>query len=85
MKWLITGGAGFIGCNTARRLLAEGHRAVILDNLSRRGSRMNLEWLSKEGRFDFLPGDVRDFEGLKGIFDRTGTLTSCCTWQARWL
>jgi len=70
MKWLITGGAGFIGCNAARRLLAEGHRVVILDSLSRRGSALNLDWLREQGEFDVVQGDVRQVETLRGIFEQ---------------
>lgn len=70
MKWLITGGAGFIGSNTAKRLLTEGHRVVILDNLSRKGSWLNQEWLRQHGSFDLVQGDVRDFDCLKHIFER---------------
>ena len=34
MKYLVTGGAGFIGSNLCRRLLAEGHSIICLDDLS---------------------------------------------------
>ena len=49
MRVLVTGGAGFIGSHTADRLLREGHEAVVVDNLSRNGSRANLEWLKRQG------------------------------------
>ncbi len=42
---VITGGAGFIGTNLAHHLLKQGHRVIIIDNLSRNGSRRNLQWL----------------------------------------
>lgn len=67
---IITGGAGFIGSNTAARLISEGYRVVIFDNLSRKGSERNLEWLKGVGRFEFIKGDVRDFSLLKRIFAR---------------
>ncbi len=70
MKWLITGGAGFIGCNAARRFLTKGQKVVVLDNLSRKGSRWNLEWLRRHGDFDFVQGDVRDSEVPTTIFRR---------------
>ena len=60
MKVLITGGAGFIGCNTAKRLVNKGWDVVVLDNLSRKGSETNLEWLGKQANFEFKRIDVRD-------------------------
>ncbi len=59
---LITGGAGFIGCNLADRLVHTGHAVVIFDNLSRRGSEHNLHWLrERHGEaFTFIQGDIRD-------------------------
>ncbi|ASQ44763.1 SDR family NAD(P)-dependent oxidoreductase [Legionella clemsonensis] len=42
---LITGGAGFIGTNLADRLLGQGRRVMIYDNLSRPGVEQNLQWL----------------------------------------
>lgn len=68
MKWLITGGAGFIGCNTVMRLLEEGCRVVIFDNLSRPGADLNLEWLRRQGECDFFRGDVRKFADLERVF-----------------
>jgi CDP-paratose 2-epimerase len=42
---LITGGAGFVGTNVADRLLRDGRRVRILDDLSRDGVERNLRWL----------------------------------------
>lgn len=42
---VITGGAGFIGANLARRLLAAGQQVILFDNLSRPGVANNLKWL----------------------------------------
>ena len=62
MKALITGGAGFIGCNLAAHLIRSGHEVTIYDNLSRRGSESNLGWLRTEfgTTFQFIKGDIRD-------------------------
>ena len=68
MKILITGGAGFIGCNTARRFMDKGHEVVVFDNLSRKGCQANLEWLHAHGQFGFVEGDVRDGQHLVGVF-----------------
>lgn len=45
MKALVTGGAGFIGCNLADRLAAEGAEVVVYDALTRPGVETNLAWL----------------------------------------
>ncbi len=64
MKVLITGGAGFIGCNWAARLLRAGHAVTVFDNLSRKGTASNLEWLKKQSAVQFVRGDVRDAAAL---------------------
>ncbi len=59
---LITGGAGFVGANLAHRLLAEGERVLVFDNLSRPGVERNLAWLqeSHPHGLDVMVADVRD-------------------------
>jgi CDP-paratose 2-epimerase len=59
---LITGGAGFIGTNVAARLLENGRRVRILDNLSRAGVEDNLAWLCDcyGDRVERIVADVRD-------------------------
>ncbi len=57
---LITGGAGFIGCNAAQRFLSAGWQVTVWDNLSRRGGKQNLEWLRQFGEFDFSRVDLRN-------------------------
>ncbi len=58
MKYLITGGAGFIGSNVARKLLEDGHRVRVLDNFSS-GKRENLEEIISD--IELIDGDIRDF------------------------
>jgi CDP-paratose 2-epimerase len=71
MNVLITGGCGFIGCNTAERLLALGHRVTLFDNLSRPGTGQNLQWLLDRGNPEFIRGDVRDGAAMaRAIGDR---------------
>ena len=61
---LITGGAGFIGCNYAARLIGAGHNVTIVDNLSRKGNDSNMAWLREQfgDGFTFVKGDIRDAE-----------------------
>jgi UDP-glucose 4-epimerase len=64
MRYLITGGAGFIGSHAVDRLLSEGHEVTAFDNLSS-GQR---RWLaSHEGdpRFRFVEGDILDRQLLQ--------------------
>jgi CDP-paratose 2-epimerase len=66
-KYLITGGAGFIGSNYVSRLIRRGEEVTVFDNLSRAGSRLNLAWLDSFGNnsFQLIEADIRDFEALK--------------------
>jgi CDP-paratose 2-epimerase len=59
---LVTGGAGFIGCNLADRLASEGHPVLILDSLARPGVERNAGWLEARhpGRIRLLTEDIRD-------------------------
>jgi CDP-paratose 2-epimerase len=64
---LITGGAGFVGTNLAKRLLEEGKRVLILDNLSRPGVERNLQWLydNYEERLEVHVADIRNLQTVK--------------------
>lgn len=55
-RYLITGGAGFIGSNLAHALVERGHYVRIIDNLST-GNLKNLEGIEK--KVDFIQGDIR--------------------------
>ena len=59
---VITGGAGFIGTNLADRLVREGHRVIVYDNLSRPGVEQNIEWLKAThgNAVTFELADIRD-------------------------
>jgi UDP-glucose 4-epimerase len=59
VRTLVTGGAGFIGSNLVRALLARGDDVRVLDNFST-GNRDNLAGL--EGDVDLVEGDLRSYE-----------------------
>ena len=52
MRYLITGGAGFIGSNLCRKLLADGHSVACLDDLST-GKYDNIEELENNTNLNF--------------------------------
>ncbi len=56
--FLVTGGAGFIGSHIAERLLNDGHRVRVLDDLST-GSRANLAFAKGNRRLTLIRGDLR--------------------------
>jgi nucleoside-diphosphate-sugar epimerase len=59
MKYLVTGGAGFIGSNIVEKLLQQGHEVRVLDDFSS-GRRENLASFAKN--IDLVEGDIRDFD-----------------------
>lgn len=61
-NYLVTGGAGFIGSHIVDRLVKEGHRVRVLDNLST-GKKENLEQV--KDKIELVVGDIRDFSLLK--------------------
>ncbi len=66
-KLLITGGAGFIGVNSAKYFAGQGWSIIIIDNLSRRGTESNLTWLQQQAKIDFRKCDIRDAAALSRV------------------
>lgn len=66
MRFLVTGGAGFIGSNIVWRLVGEGHEVEIIDDTSLG----NLKNLPESGRLRITKGDVRDRALLEEAFSR---------------
>ncbi len=61
-KYLVTGGAGFIGSHVTDGLLAQGHQVRIIDDLSS-GTLDNLKHVAD--KIEFLEGDICDRELMK--------------------
>tara|TARA_B100000029_G_C17507097_1_gene934872 strand:- start:21 stop:1046 length:1026 start_codon:yes stop_codon:yes gene_type:complete len=60
MKYLVTGGCGFLGSNLSKKILEEDQELFILDNLYREGSSKNLDWLNSLGKVNFFNCDISD-------------------------
>jgi CDP-paratose 2-epimerase len=65
---LITGGAGFVGCNAAHYFGNRNWQVTVLDNMSRAGTQQNLNWLGDGTAFDFARADVRDRAAVEDAF-----------------
>lgn len=59
-KFLVTGGAGFIGSNLCEAILNLGYKVICLDDLST-GRQENIDFLEKRDGYVFLHGDIKDF------------------------
>jgi CDP-paratose 2-epimerase len=68
MKWIITGGSGFIGSNVVRMLHESGHIPIVIDDLSRPRVFENSNWFKKEFNIDTHKIDIRDLSSLKNVF-----------------
>lgn len=74
-RYLVTGGAGFIGSNLVEYLLKQEVAEVrVLDNLAT-GDRENMREFAEENRFRFIEGDITNFdtcmhacENMDGVF-----------------
>jgi UDP-glucose 4-epimerase len=66
MKIVITGVAGFIGSNLAKKLISEGYEVIGIDNLSY-GFMRNLSTIFKHPKFSFILGDIANPLLLKDI------------------
>ena len=66
MKYLVTGGAGFIGSHLCDALLERGDSVVVLDNLST-GNKKNIEHLVGNPSFELIEGSILDVEIVDNV------------------
>ena len=76
MRILITGGCGFVGTNLALFLKSKGFRINSLDNLSRKGSRYNLNLL-KEKKIENFNFDIFNFKKIQKL-PKYDLIIDCC-------
>lgn len=69
MKYLITGGCGFLGSNIASEILKQNNELIIYDNLSRVGGESNLEWLKSQGEFNFVKENINNFAAISKVIN----------------
>ena len=69
MRYIVTGGAGFIGSNLADTL-SQNHDVTIIDNLAT-GRRENIEHLLDHPRVEFIEGSITDLDLLMETFPST--------------
>lgn len=65
---IVTGAAGFIGCNFVRLALSKNYRVIGFDSLTYAGHKENLENLGND--FSLVIGDIRDKAAVKDLFDK---------------
>ncbi len=63
-RFLITGGAGFIGSNIAQRLIDRGHYVTVIDNFFT-GRRENLSQAGESDRFRLIEADIRNIDAVR--------------------
>lgn len=67
MKYLITGGCGFVGSNLSVEVLNRGEELFVLDNLYRHGSAQNLDFIRSKGTFTYYPYDIRNLNDVETV------------------
>ena len=68
MRYIVTGGAGFIGSHITRTLVERGHEVTVIDNFSS-GKQENIQGLRSTGQVTLVEGSITDLDLLKGNFE----------------
>ena len=65
MRYVVTGGAGFVGSNLVKLLIKEGHDVLVIDNLVK-GKKENLSEVFEQ--IEFINSDIRNYEDIEKNF-----------------
>lgn len=71
MKYLITGGCGFLGSNLAEDVVGRGDELVVVDSFFKPKALENYRWLQEVGEFSFEYGDIRSYNDVSRIVQAT--------------
>ncbi len=69
MKYLVTGGSGFVGSHLVNKLLEQDNQVIVFDNLSS-GQAKNLQEFEKNKNYKFIKGDVTNKDSLKEVMTK---------------
>lgn len=78
-KFLVTGGAGFIGSNLCEAILNMGYQVRCLDNLST-GKKENVEMFQGNPNYEFIEGDIRDLDTCKKACEGVDYVLNQAAW-----
>ena len=78
-RFLVTGGAGFIGSNLCEALLKMGFRVRCLDDLST-GKQANADLFADDPNYEFIRGDVKDFETCRKACEGVDYVLNQAAW-----
>lgn len=73
MRALVTGGAGFIGSHLTERLLKDGNKVAVIDNLST-GSLENMDSFKNHVDFEFVEDDIRNTELMEPLVEQSDVI-----------
>lgn len=77
--FLVTGGAGFIGSNLCEAILNLGYKVRCLDDLST-GKRENVDLFINNPNYEFIKGDIKDFETCKKATEGVDYVLNQAAW-----
>ncbi len=78
-KFLVTGGAGFIGSNLVQALLGMGYKVRCLDDLST-GKRQNVDMFSGDENYEFIEGDIKELDTCLRATDGVDYVLNQAAW-----
>ena len=84
MRWLVCGGAGFIGSAFVRRMLAahDDLKVIVFDKLTYAGNLENLEPVAHDPRYRFVRGDICDGAAVAQALDAAGSTDAIVNFAA---